>query len=96
MHMLGENLKPFERQSSLLRLLVILNHAGEINFQKLIDEYHLYPNPLYASVEKAKELGVITVRRDTSSYPPRNMLNLTQKGKKVAELLKKMDEILKG
>ena len=92
--MLGENLKPFERQSSLLRLLVILNHTGEINFQRLIDEYRLYPNPLYASVDKAKDLGIITVRRDTTSYPPKNMISLTARGKKVAELLKKIDDAL--
>ncbi|MBX8643000.1 MAG: hypothetical protein KIY10_10555 [Thermoplasmata archaeon] len=92
--MLGEKLKPFERQSSLLRLLVTLNYTGEINFQKLIDEYRFYPNPLYASVDKAKELGIIVVRKDSATYPPKNMISLTQKGKRVAELLKKIDDAL--
>ncbi len=27
--------------------------------KRLIDEYHLYPNPLYASIDKAKRLGAI-------------------------------------
>ncbi len=39
---------------------------------------------------------MITQRIDNSSYPARNMISLTPKGKRVAELLKKIEEVLEG
>ena len=39
---------------------------------------------LYASIEKAKELGLVKTRVDKGKYPPRNIIEITGKGKKVA------------
>jgi DNA-binding PadR family transcriptional regulator len=49
---------------------------------------------MYASLRKSKDLGLITSRSDSRSYPPRNMISLTDKGKKVAKHLKEIEEIL--
>jgi predicted transcriptional regulator len=39
---------------------------------------------------------LVKSRIDNTSYPARNMISLTPKGKKVAELLKKIEEVLEG
>jgi len=50
---------------------------------------------LYSVIDKLKELELIKTRIDRSSYPPRKMISLTDKGRKVAEKLKEIEEILK-
>jgi len=40
------------------------------------------------------EYGLVNTRVDSSSYPPLNMISLTEKGKEVAEHLKKVEEVL--
>jgi hypothetical protein len=50
---------------------------------------------MYASLQKAKKLSLISKKYDRSTYPPRNMMPLTDKGRKVAEKLKEIEEILK-
>jgi len=40
------------------------------------------------------EYGLVNTRVDSSTYPPRNMISITEKGKKVAEHLKKVEEVL--
>ena len=50
----------------------------------------------YKALEKCKELELVKSRIDNTSYPARNMISLTPKGKKVAELLKKIEEVLES
>jgi len=50
---------------------------------------------MYASLQKAKNLSLISKKYDRSTYPPRNMMSLTDKGRKVTEKLKEIEEILK-
>ncbi|MDS0256682.1 hypothetical protein ApAK_03175 [Thermoplasmatales archaeon AK] len=49
---------------------------------------------MYPSIRKAKELGLIREEIDTSKYPNRTVLHLTEKGKIVAKRLKEIEEIL--
>ncbi len=86
----------FERQSGLIRLLIVLSEITELNFQAILDEYDFAVNSLYGAIEKGEALGIIQTKQDSSSYPARNMISLTPKGKKVAELLKKIEEVLEG
>ena len=88
-------LKKLERQSGILRLLYHLLE-GESYFTKILGDYDIPNNQLVRSISELKELGLITQRIDNSSYPPKNMISLTPKGKKVAELLKKIEEVLEG
>jgi len=83
-----------EKHSGILRLILILKEKGEINFQQFIDVYRLYPTSLYPAVRHAEELGIISVRIESSSYPRKKMIKLTKKGEKIAEHLKAINEIL--
>ena len=87
-------IKDLERQKGILRVLILLKDKGEINYYSIIKESDLYDRVLRLSLEKLKELKLIESRLDNSTYPPRNMISLTDKGRKVAEHLKKIEEVL--
>jgi predicted transcriptional regulator len=87
------NLRDLERQSGLLRLLVnLLDHDSYVT--KLLKEYDIPNNQLISSSRQLKELGLVKTRIDKSSHPYKNILSLTDKGKKVAKHLKEIEEIL--
>ena len=83
-----------EKNSGILRILVILKEKGEINFQQFIDIYHLYPNSLYPAIQKAKDLDLIDVRLETASRPRKKMIKLTGKGEKVADYISRINDLL--
>lgn len=87
-------LTALEHHSGILNILIILNERKELNFQAFISDYSLSPTTLYRTLGKIKELGLVKQRSDNTSYPPRNMISLTEKGKKVAAKLKEIEEIL--
>ena len=76
------------QQSGFLRLLIYLSNKKE----KTLTETDIPVNQLYASVGKAKELGLVKARVDKGKYPPRNIIEITGKGKKVTL---KIDEVLR-
>ena len=83
-----------EKHSGILRLILILGEHGELNFQKLTDVYKLYPTSLYPAIKHAEDLGIISVRIDTSTYPRKKMIKLTEKGLVIADHLEKINSIL--
>ena len=87
-------IEALEKNSGILRILVILNEKGEINFQQFIDIYHLYPNSLYPAIQKAKDLDLIDVRLETASRPRKKMIKLTGKGEKVADYISRINDLL--
>jgi len=87
-------IRVFEKQSGLIRLLIYLVDHEPINIQSVIENTDIYPNIMYASLQKAKKLSLISTKSDRSTYPPRNMISLTDKGRKVAEKLKEIEEVL--
>ncbi|MDG6933985.1 MAG: hypothetical protein JRN68_04755 [Nitrososphaerota archaeon] len=89
-------IQAFEKQSGLIRMLVFLSDRDEYTLSKIWEEANIGTNQGYRSLNKAQKLGLIASRIDNSSYPPKNMISLTPKGKKVAELLKKIEEVLEG
>ena len=91
-----QRIRVFEKQSGLLRLIVFLDEQDEYLLSKIWADAGISINQGYRSVEKAKQMGLIRQKVDASSYPPKNMISLTPKGKKVAELLKKIEEVLEG
>ncbi|MEM0160252.1 MAG: transcriptional regulator [Thermoplasmata archaeon] len=88
-------IKSLEGQQGILRLLIYLSSVNEVNFQRIVFETDIYDRILRLSLEKLKELGLVKTRIDNSSYPPKNMISLTEKGKKIAEYLKNIEEVLK-
>ncbi|MEM0159777.1 MAG: winged helix-turn-helix transcriptional regulator [Candidatus Micrarchaeaceae archaeon] len=89
-------IRELEGQKGILRVLVFLLEKGETSYYSVIKESDIYDRVLRLSLEKLKELKLINTRIDNSSYPPRNMISLTDKGKKVAKKLKEIEEILGG
>ena len=75
-------LKVLEKQSGFLRLLVYLSNKKEKTLTEILDETDIPVHQLYASIEKAKELGLVKTMIDKKKYPPRNIIEITGKGKK--------------
>lgn len=87
-------IEALEKNSGILRILVILKEKGEINFQQFIDIYHLYPNSLYPAIQKAKDLDLIDVRLETTSRPRKKMIKLTEKGERIADYISRVNNLL--
>jgi len=87
-------IKVFEKQSGLIRLLIYLVEHEPINVKSVIENTNIYPNIMYAFLQKVKKLSLISTKSDRSTYPPRNMIPFTDKGRKVAEYLKKIEVVL--
>ena len=88
-------LSKLEKQSGTLQTLVFLNEAGETNFQAAMDQIGLFYSVFYRALVKLKEAGLVAQRIDSKAIPNKNMISLTDKGKKVARKLKDIEEILK-
>ena len=88
------NLKNLEGQKGILRILVYLLDKGEVSIQNITDNTDLYYSIVKKSSSLLREYGLANTRVDKSTYPPRNMISLTDKGKRVAEYLKKVEEVL--
>ncbi|MDA8054352.1 MAG: hypothetical protein M0Z77_01710 [Thermoplasmatales archaeon] len=87
-------LKVLEKQSGFLRLLVYLSNKKEKTLTEILDETDIPVHQLYSSIEKAKELGLVKTRIDKKKYPPRNIIEITGKGKKVAMKLREILQLL--
>ncbi|MHB1708747.1 MAG: hypothetical protein ACYCT2_04645 [Thermoplasmataceae archaeon] len=85
-------IKVLEKQSGFLRLLIHLYVNGEKQITEILDDTNIPVHQLYASIEKGKDLGFVSATVNSSKYPPRSIISLTGKGKKVAE---KLADILK-
>lgn len=69
---------------------------GENALTTILEETEIPVHQLYRSIEKGKELKLITTGIDSSSYPNKNMVKLTEKGKKMGDKILEMLEILKS
>ncbi len=87
-------LKILEKQSGFLRLLVYLSDKKEKTITEILDETDIPVHQLYASIEKAKELGLVKTRVDDKKYPPRSLVSVTKKGMKVANKITETVEII--
>ena len=93
---LSMDIRELEGQKGILRLLIFLLENGETGYYSIIKESDIYDRVLRLSLERLKGLELIETRVDNTSYPPRNMISLTDKGKKVAKHLKEIEIILGG
>ena len=89
-------LSKLEKQSGTLQALIYLSEKGETNFQNAMDEIGIFYSVFYRALVKLKEAGLVVQRVDSTAVPHKNMISLTPRGKKVAELLKKIEEVLEG
>lgn len=77
-----------EKQSGFLRLLLYLDEHGEQSITEILDGSGIPVHQLYASIEKAKNWKLVSSRIDKSSYPNRNLIRITGKGKEAAMKLR--------
>ena len=89
-------LKILEKQSGILRLLVYLAEDGEKPLTEVRDDTDIPIHQLYSSVDKCKEMGLVKTRIDNTKYPPKNLIYATEKGKKVAEKLLEIKNLIKS
>lgn len=94
--MFNKKIEILEGQKGTLRLLVHLDDKDETNQQRITDETNLYASILRSSVKLLKASGLVKTRVDNSSYPPKNMISLTDKGRRVAKLLKEIEAVLEA
>ena len=70
-----------EKQSGFLRLLLYLDEHGEQSITEILDGSGIPVHQLYASIEMAKNWKLVSSRIDKSSYPNKNLIGITEKGK---------------
>ena len=81
--------------NGLARLLVILLEAGEIDVTSLRERMGVALNTLYGYLKEAEHLGLIKSKYERKP-PNRRFISLTEKGRKVAEKLREIYEILEA
>jgi len=89
-----DSLRVLEKQSGFLRLIYYLGENGEKTVTEIIEEADIPVHQLYASIEKALQLNLVKRRIDATSYPNRNMISLTRRGKELSKKLEEITELL--
>lgn len=84
----------FEGQKGTIRLLLYLLDKEEISLSTILKDTDIYDRIFWKSSEILKLNGLVLTRLDNSTYPPKNMIKLTEKGKLVANKLKEIQDIL--
>ncbi len=90
-----EEIGKLEKKSGLLRLLVFLYDHGEYMLSDIWDNSGISRNSGAGAIELLKKYGLVKNRIDNSKYPPRYMYSLTEKGNKIAQNLKEIENVLK-
>ena len=89
------SLEKLEGQKGVLRILVYLYQHGDTNFQRIVDEGNLYDRIVRNSLPILKNPSLISTKIDKISYPRKNMIFITEKGKRIAEKLMEIEEIMR-
>jgi DNA-binding HxlR family transcriptional regulator len=87
-------IQEIEGQKGILRVLIFLSDKQNVN-PYMMDRWEgLYMRVIQSSLEKLRELGLVTVQLEDSGYPPKRVYNLTKKGKKIAGIVRNLDKEL--
>ena len=89
-------LRTLEKQSGLLRLIVYLAQDGEKPLTEVLEETEIPVHQLYSSIEKAKTIGLVDSRIDSDTYPSKNLIFCTLKGRRVAKKLLEISKIVES
>ena len=77
-------------------MILFLHEKGEYMLSDIWPDADISVHQGYQSLGKLKSIGIVKTRIDTSKYPNRNMVSLTDKGKKMAMKLMEIEEILEN
>lgn len=75
-------------------VLIYLLEKKEAPLTTLTEDLRLSRSTVYNTLRALLEAGLISERREEKVFPRRRLIFLTEKGKKVAELLKEVEKIL--
>jgi len=89
-----DQLRVLEKQSGFLRLIYYLGENGEKTVTEIMEGADIPVHQLYASIEKALKLKLVKRRIDATSYPNRNIISLTRRGKELSRKLKEITDLL--
>jgi len=74
-----------------MKILVFLLGENEVPFGLLKEKF----GSAYTSVSRLKQMGLVHARIDNNRFPKEEIISLTDKGRKVAQKLKEIEEVLK-
>jgi DNA-binding MarR family transcriptional regulator len=74
-----------------MKILIYLLHEKETPYESLKGKF----SSAYSSVSRLKQMKLVRARIDSSKYPSEEIISLTDRGRKVAEKLKEVEEVLK-
>jgi len=86
-------LKAFRTGVVLETLLAICKNPG-IHVRKVYEVVSGSPNAVSNAIKDLKKLDLIKIEREENEIPRRKLLYPTDKGRRIGELLEKIDEIL--
>jgi len=75
-----------------MKILIYLLNEKEARYESLKGKF----SSAYSSVSRLKQMKLVDAKIDNSKFPKEEIISLTDKGKKVAEKLKEIEEILEG
>jgi len=73
-----------------MKILIFLLSEKEARYESLKEKF----GSAYSSVSRLKQMKLIDVRIDNKKYPSEEIISLTDKGRKVAQKLKEIEEVL--
>lgn len=76
-------------------MILFLHEKGEYMLSDIWPDADISVHQGYESLGKLRTLGLVETRINSSKYPHRNMVSLTEKGKKVARKLMEIEETLR-
>lgn len=79
-------------QATAIELLLLLSASYKLNLSEAVRKLGRPQATIYRAIEKLGELGLID--DETTDYPKKRMLTLTEKGRRVAEKLACVESIL--
>ena len=74
-----------------MKILIYLLNEKETPFESLKGKV----SSAYSSVSRLRQMKLVDAKIDNSKFPKEEIISLTDKGRKVAEYLKKIEEALK-
>ncbi|MEM0073585.1 MAG: winged helix-turn-helix transcriptional regulator [Thermoplasmatales archaeon] len=86
-------IKALETQSGAMRLLLHLL-KGPSYVTLILDETDIPNIQLLRSIDLLEKLKLIQKKVDVSTYPKRNIISLTEKGRAVAQKIQEIEDLL--
>jgi len=93
--MLYEIHKPVSKMLDeyMIRVLLVLAREDKIPVSIIVERAKSSPNAVYNALRKLIQSGLISEERE-EDFPRRRLISLTDRGRKVAELLVEIEKVL--